>query len=171
MRALEQHAHDPFPPRKGRVSACARRTLTGGEGGSEFCKHAAVLPTRREASFATPSPCGEGKAQRDSEFKLGALGFHQIEATFDPLHAFVEPVHAPMYSGHAFLDMREPDLDVLDVAYKSIDALFHPREARLDLLQHRHDKVGDFAHPGECICSNDVPQARGLTWIICGAGS
>lgn len=98
---------------------------------------------------------------------MSELGFHQIQAPLDPLHAFVETVHAPMYSGPAFFDMSQSNPDVLDIAHKTLDSLFHPRQTRLDLLQH----VSDFAHPGECICSNDVPQARELTWFICGAGT
>lgn len=102
---------------------------------------------------------------------MKGLSLHQVEAPFDTLHAFVETVHTPMYSRHTFLNMGQPNLDVLHVAHKAINALFHPRQTRLDLLQHRHDKVSDFAHLGECICSNDVPQARGLTWFTCEAGS
>lgn len=95
---------------------------------------------------------------------MSALSLHQVETALDTLHAFVKTVHTPMYSRHAFLDMGQPNLDVLDVTHKAIDALFHPRQTRLDLLQHRHNKIGDFAHPRQCICSSDVPQARALTF-------
>ncbi len=49
-----------IPPREGRVSVCAKRKLTGGATARSLVKVAAALPTRREASFATPSPKGEG---------------------------------------------------------------------------------------------------------------
>jgi hypothetical protein len=86
------------------------------------------------------------------------LGFHQIEPPLDALHSLVKSVHAPMYSGDSFFDMRGADFQVLHIIDKAIHPLFHSRQARLDLLQHRDDDVGDFTHSLKCICSCDVPQ-------------
>ena len=70
MTPVSDYATPPSPQGEG-VSA-ANAALTGGAGGSAFCKHTSVLPTRREASFATPSPCGEG---------IGALHLTTMSST------------------------------------------------------------------------------------------
>ena len=94
---------------------------------------------------------------------MSGLDFNQVEAALDTFDPLVKPIHATVYSRHAFFDMRHPDLQVLYVVNKPIDTLFHSPQARLDLLQHRHDEVGDFAHVHQCTCSGHVPQVRTLS--------
>lgn len=89
---------------------------------------------------------------------MSGLSFHQVEPTLDALYALVEPIHTAMNARNAFFDMSGPNLKILDVVNKAIDALFHTRQARLDLLQHRHDEVGDFTHGRQHTCSCVVPQ-------------
>lgn len=86
------------------------------------------------------------------------LSFHQIKPAFDTFDPLIEPIHAPMNARNTFFDMRGADLEVLNVVNKAVDALFHSRQSRLDLLQHRHDDVGDFTHANKHIRSRVVPQ-------------
>jgi hypothetical protein len=89
---------------------------------------------------------------------MSRLDFDQIQPPLNPLYTLIESVHAAMNPRHAFLDMGHSNFEILTVVNKAINTLLHPRQARLDLLQHRHDEVGDFAHVRQHICSCDVPQ-------------
>jgi hypothetical protein len=89
---------------------------------------------------------------------MSDLRFHQIEPPLNAFDTLIETVHPPMNASKTFFDVGHPDLYVLSIAGKTINALFHPRQARLDLLQHRHNEVGDFAHVHQHICSCVVPQ-------------
>jgi hypothetical protein len=90
---------------------------------------------------------------------MSGLCFHQIEPSLDAFDTLVKPIYAPMNAGEILFDVGHPHLYVLRIADKTIKALFHTRQARWDLLQHRHDEVGDFAHAYQHICSCVVPQA------------
>lgn len=77
---------------------------------------------------------------------MKALGFHQIKAPLDSLDAQIEAIHAPIELRHVFLEACHPHFNELDVVLNPVEPLFHSRQARLDLLQHWDDDIGDLAH-------------------------
>lgn len=91
---------------------------------------------------------------------MSALGFHQIKPALDPFDALLNPVEPPIDAGQPLFDVRQANFHVLHVADQQVDALFHTRKARLDLLQGGHHEVGDLAQVWQCACSGTVPQER-----------
>ena len=83
---------------------------------------------------------------------------YQIEAPLDPFDALLEAVEAAIHASNAFLDMGHANFHILHISHQDVDALLNTRETRLDLLQHGHDDVSDFAHTDQSTCSRDVPQ-------------
>lgn len=87
-----------------------------------------------------------------------ALSLNQIETAFDTLNPLFDAVEPAVNASQTFFDVGGSHLEILHVANKQIDPLFHPRKPRLDLLEHWNDEVSDFAHACQHICSRVVPQ-------------
>lgn len=77
---------------------------------------------------------------------LPRLGFYQVQPALDSLNSLLKAIEAPIHARHSFFDVGDSHLQILHVPDEQIDALFNTRQARLNLLQHRHHEVGDLAH-------------------------
>lgn len=77
---------------------------------------------------------------------MSASGFDEIEPLFDAFNTRIQSVHAAIHACESFFEMRDPHLQILDLINHSIDFLFHPSQARLDLLENRKNDVRSFGH-------------------------
>jgi hypothetical protein len=77
---------------------------------------------------------------------MSASGLDEIEPFFDAFDTRVEAVNPAIDSRETFFEMRDPHLQILDLFNHAIDFLFHPSQARLDLLENRKNDVRSFGH-------------------------
>ncbi len=82
-------------------------------------------------------------------------GFDEIETLLNSFDARIKTVHAAVYAGESFFKMRDAHLQILDFVDNTINFLFHPRQARLDLLEYRKNDVRSFGH-GDIVDVRDM---------------
>jgi len=75
---------------------------------------------------------------------MSASGFDEIETLFDSFNVRTKPAYATINACESFFEMRNPHLQILDLINYSIDFLFHPSQARRDLLENRKNDVRSF---------------------------